>query len=70
MVIVGYLIGEIGKLRFQRWPPVRKKTLAYIAKPPGVFPGTVLEYAFARLKAQVQAIKCPITLLQHIYDSQ
>src|SRR3569832_566903 len=70
MIVVGNLIGQIGKLRLQRRLPFLNKTLSDVAKLLCVRERTMLEYAFARLEGQVQSVESAIAFFQRIDHPQ
>ncbi len=69
VIVVGDLIGEIDKLRFERRPPPLHETLANSAEHARVFQRTVLEDAFTRLEAQIEAVERGVALLEQVDDA-
>src|SRR5690606_34894731 len=63
-------VGQIGHLGLQRGLAALQEALAHVAQLAGVLDRTMLEYPFARLEAQVQAVEGGIALFQFVHHPQ
>ena len=70
VIVIGDLIGHIRDLRFERRLPASEKALAEIAEPARVFTRTMLEDAFARFKAEIEAVERAVVLFELIDDGE
>ena len=70
MVVVGNLVCQVGKLRFDRGLSAVKKALADIAQALGIDARAVLEDALAGLEHQVQPIEGGIAVFEQVHRAQ
>jgi hypothetical protein len=70
VVVVGYFIGQIAYLRFQRRTFILEKATSDFTELPSRRRGAMLEDARARLEHQIQTIESSVALLQLVDDAQ
>ena len=70
VVVVGDLVGQVGQLRLQRGLGALQEAHAHRAQLARVRRRAVLEDAFARLEAQVQAVEVGVALFQLVHHAQ
>ena len=70
MIVVRDLIRDIRDLRLDGRLPPFEEALAERTEPPRIFPRTMLENAFARFKAEIEAVERAVVLFELIDDSE
>src|SRR5690606_14020224 len=64
------LIREVGQLCFERGLRTLDKASTQFAQPYGALARTMLEYAFAGFKTQIEPVERPIALLEFVHYAQ
>ncbi|KAG1247975.1 hypothetical protein G6F65_019876 [Rhizopus arrhizus] len=70
VVVVGHLVGQVGQLRFQRRLRAVQEAFAHVAQLARMRGRAMLQDAFARFEAQVQAVEVRIAFLQLVDHAQ